>query len=287
MYEENVRIPLIIRYPPLAPAGRVESRIALNVDLPATILSLAGLAPPHPPDGVSLEPLISGASVPWRTSFLTEGWDAEAVPTQPYWAGVHEGDWSYSELRTGEVELYDIVTDPFQLANQATNPANEAILNSFAAKLRAFRPGWPSDVGCVDADADGYAPPGGTQCRSNVDDCDDANPAAWANPGEALALLFQAGPGLDTLGWTAPLTIGAPPSAIRFDAIRSDLPGDFSARTCVETFAGPDTLATDGALPADGNSFFYLIRARNACPVGQGPLGLASNGTPRSAPVCP
>ena len=33
--------------------------------------------------------------------------------------------------------------------------------------------------------------------------------------------------------------------------------------------------------------FFYLVRAENACPLGQGSLGKDSNGAPREGRSCP
>jgi arylsulfatase A-like enzyme len=286
-YEENVRIPLVIRYPPLAPAARIESRLVLNVDLTATILQITGAAAPHPPDGVSLVPILANQQVPWRTNFLTEAWDAEAVPTQPYWSGIHEGNWAYSELRSGEVELYDIVTDPFQLSNQASNPANEALINSFAAKLRAYRPTWPADVGCVDVDGDGYAPPGGTQCHSRLDDCDDANAVAWAVPGEAGVYLDLPPPGKTTISWSAPATAGCPSTLLKYDTIRSSLAGNFTSAVCIESNDGPGTTSSDATVPAVNKAFFYLVRARNACPGGTGTLGKTSAGTTRTGKSCP
>jgi hypothetical protein len=42
---------------------------------------------------------------------------------------------------------------------------------------------------------------------------------------------------------------------------------------------------TDTERPAPGGSFFYLVRARNAC--GSGTWGTASSGAPRLVTGCP
>jgi len=43
-YEESIRVPLLIRYPPTAKAGRTPAEMALTIDLAPTLLDLAGIA---------------------------------------------------------------------------------------------------------------------------------------------------------------------------------------------------------------------------------------------------
>src|SRR5437867_3419591 len=44
---------------------------------------------------------------------------------------------------TGETELYNLQTDPFELDNQTNNPAYAALKAQLAARLRQLRPAWP------------------------------------------------------------------------------------------------------------------------------------------------
>ncbi len=60
----------------------------------------------------------------------------------------------------------------------------------------------------------------------------------------------------------------------------------WSRRKCVETDDGSDTAAQDLDLPAAGSIFYYLPRAENDCPVGEGPLGSDSAGALRSGRSC-
>ena len=75
---------------------------------------------------------------------------------------------------------------------------------------------------------------------------------------------------------------------MRYDVIRSRLPSTFvdpAVTSCIETGGGPNTSAVDDQIPLRGRTFFYLVRASNAC--GRGPVGTDSSGTPRVVRDCP
>ena len=65
LYRETVRVPLILRLPGAAHAGMRVSATAAQVDLPATLLDLAGV-PAAGMDGVSLRPAIAADRGPVR-----------------------------------------------------------------------------------------------------------------------------------------------------------------------------------------------------------------------------
>jgi len=60
-----------------------------------------------------------------------------------------------------------------------------------------------------------------------------------------------------------------------------------AAASCVESNDGLDTAATDAATPPLDGAFFYLVRAENSCPAGNGSLGTDSFGNPRTGRTCP
>lgn len=160
-YEESIRTAMFVRYPRLAPQPRVEPRMALNIDLCPTFVELSRRAGDPPPalalDGTSLVRLIDGSAPSWRGDFLTEGW-----PSNHVWASVREADWKYTELpltpgdplTAFELELYDLVSDPLELANQADNPLYAARVAAMAARLRVLRPLWPFDADPLYEDPD-------------------------------------------------------------------------------------------------------------------------------------
>jgi len=155
-YEEALRSPMFVRYPPLAPLKRTEDKFSLNIDLAPTFAELAGAGVPILHDGESLLRVLDGTQQSWRTDFLAESW-----PNSHPWAVVHEGQWKYTEiptdpgnpLTTFERELYDLVADPFELTNVASNPLNAARVAAMAVRLRQLRPNWP-----VDSDPNGPDP---------------------------------------------------------------------------------------------------------------------------------
>jgi N-acetylglucosamine-6-sulfatase len=155
-WEESIRAPMFVYYPKLAPLPRKEPRFALNVDLASTFTELAGGAVPIVQDGASLLRVIDGTEPTWRTDFLTEGW-----PGSHPWATVREAQWKYTEtpLTPGdpntafEYELYDLLADPYELANVAGDPQHAARIAQMAMRLRQLRPNWP-----IDSDPNGPDP---------------------------------------------------------------------------------------------------------------------------------
>lgn len=187
-YEEDIRVPLIVRGPGV-PAGRVVEHLAANTDLAPTFAELAGLAAPEFVDGRSLVPLLRSeppAPTQWRQAVLIEHvanrarqrqvqeqrrWEPprerRAPPRRrparggraPAFAAIRTAQYLYVEYVTGERELYDLRADPYELANLA-DVAPPALLSSLAMHLHALQ-------GCA-----------GASCRA----AEDVPLAATASP---------------------------------------------------------------------------------------------------------
>ncbi|RME37356.1 MAG: hypothetical protein D6788_09670 [Planctomycetota bacterium] len=126
-----------------------------------------------------------------------------------------------------------------------------------------------------DNDADGF---------DACNDCDNANADVWSTPGECRDLMFAGD--RQTLTWQTPVELGG--NLVVYDTIRSGDSSDFVTNAfCVESDDGSDTSATDASSPAAGAAFYYLVRAENDCPDGQGSLGRSSAGQERTARACP
>jgi len=147
-YEECMRVPLAIRYKPLAPLPRVETGFGLNIDHGLTLSELAGATPDPGAEGLSMVRLLDGTTPSWRTDFLEEHWDGTPgdetdVGSIPTYAAVRGTPWKYNELVTHEIELYHQQNDPFELTNVAGDPGNAATVAALALRLRELRPDWP------------------------------------------------------------------------------------------------------------------------------------------------
>jgi len=135
-----MRVPLAIRYKALAPLPRVENGFGLNIDHGETWADLGGATPDAGVEGMSMVRLLDGTTPSWRDDFLEEHWDG----TIPTYAQVRGTPWKYTEYQTDTPELYNETTDPFELTNVVTDPANAHTVDMLAAQLRVLRPGWPA-----------------------------------------------------------------------------------------------------------------------------------------------
>jgi N-acetylglucosamine-6-sulfatase len=120
-YEETIRIPLLVRYPPRVKAGSTAPQMALTIDLAPTLLDLAGLTPAPAIEGRSLSPIFAGVPGAWRESFLVEYYSDTVFPRilKMGYSAVRTSKAKYIEYRdlTGMNELYDLETDPYEERN--------------------------------------------------------------------------------------------------------------------------------------------------------------------------
>ena len=142
-YEETIRIPLLIRYPPRVKAGSVASELVLTIDLAPTVLSLAGLTPPATMEGRSLVPILNGEPRDWRKSFLVEYYGDTVFPrvlTMGY-SAVRTDRYKYIEYRELQNmdELYDLQADPYEERNLISESAAAPILERLRKELAGLR----------------------------------------------------------------------------------------------------------------------------------------------------
>ena len=132
-YEEAIRIPLLIRYPPKWKAGARVKNMVSSIDIAATALELAGLTPREPLDGRSL---LSG---PPRKEIYVEYFSDTVFPRirKMGYQAVRTDRWKYIHYRElqGADELYDLLSDPFELNNRIADPA--APLAEMQRRLKA------------------------------------------------------------------------------------------------------------------------------------------------------
>jgi N-acetylglucosamine-6-sulfatase len=120
-YEEAIRIPLLVRYPPLVAAGSVRQQMVLTIDLAPTLLELCHAAIPAEMQGRSLVPCLTGNPASFRESFVIEYFSDRVFPRMVNmgYQAVRTDRWKYIRYREleGMDELYDLQTDPYELQN--------------------------------------------------------------------------------------------------------------------------------------------------------------------------
>jgi len=152
-YEESIRTPMIVVGPGVS-AGATDMSIVLNIDLGPTFLDLAGAGwvDDAEVDGESIRSLLTGDETDWRASALLEV--IAATPRTPAWRAVRTADHVYIEYETGDIELYDLTADPWQLDSIAESAPAET-LTAFESLLAA----WTDCAGSACWDAGRLAPP--------------------------------------------------------------------------------------------------------------------------------
>jgi arylsulfatase A-like enzyme/Tfp pilus assembly protein PilF len=122
LYREALRVPLLLRLPGGARGGTRVRGLAAQVDIPATLLDLAGVAADGL-DGVSLRAALEGRAAAART-----------VYSETLYARYHFG-WSelfaatdarFRYIRAPRPELYDVAKDPGEKENLAAARASTA-----------------------------------------------------------------------------------------------------------------------------------------------------------------
>jgi N-acetylglucosamine-6-sulfatase len=136
-YEPSLKVPLLVRYPPVvAPGTRVRDAV-LNLDLAPTFLDLAGAPIPRAMQGRSLMPLLSRAKVEWRASTLH--YSPLIQPSnEPEELAVRTAPWKYIRFRSMVIEeaLYDLARDPDERTNLAGDPDSRKQLEIMRATMR-------------------------------------------------------------------------------------------------------------------------------------------------------
>ncbi|WP_084102491.1 sulfatase [Demequina sp. NBRC 110051] len=137
MYEESIRMPVIMSYPRRLPAGTREEGILTNVDIAQTVLDATGIDAPQRMQGRSILGAIEAGETGRRDGFYYRYWEHDDVfHKAPAHYGYRTdrykliyyyndglgipgtGEFTYA----GEWEMYDLETDPDETCNVVHDP---------------------------------------------------------------------------------------------------------------------------------------------------------------------
>ena len=158
LYEESIRVPMIIFDPrlPEARRGTVADELALSIDIAPTLLELAGVSVHEEIQGKSLVSVMQQDGAPWRKDFFCE--NMYTGQNYPLIEGVRSEDFKYiryfkpkprrhhvltlTDSIQGQQpiyeELYDLKNDPKETTNLADSPDHADTLETFRKRCQVL-----------------------------------------------------------------------------------------------------------------------------------------------------
>lgn len=138
-YEEAIRIPMLVRYPPAIKPGTTSEQLVLSIDLAPTLMAMAKEPQPDLFQGMSWLPIFTDSVSEWRTSFLVEYYSDTVFPriVNMGYKAVRNERYKYIhyEELSGMDELYDLANDPYELKNVIKDPQLERVLGEMKEEL--------------------------------------------------------------------------------------------------------------------------------------------------------
>jgi arylsulfatase A-like enzyme len=137
MYEESLRMPLLVRWPAQVKAGTVSDGMVLNVDFAPTLLDATGLKVPADMQGRTFLPLLKGERPKdWRTSMYYRYYHYPMHHrVQPHY-GVRTERYKLIYFnKIDQWELFDLSKDPRELKNLYADPAYAETVKTLKAEM--------------------------------------------------------------------------------------------------------------------------------------------------------
>lgn len=140
MYDNSLRVPLIV-FDPREKGGKRDQSFALNIDVPATILDLAGISQPQIWQGLSLNSKLLSK----RKEMLFEHlWQTPIIPPSE---AIRTERWKYLRYINDKdhEELYDLQVDPLEINNLIADPKHQKLISQLRRKLEDKVAGYLKD----------------------------------------------------------------------------------------------------------------------------------------------
>jgi hypothetical protein len=154
MYEESLRMPLVMSWPGHLDAGREVKQLTQNIDFGPTFLDLAGAPALAAAHGRSLVPVMSKktGTEPFRDAIYYHYYESQAVHMVPAMYGVRTDRYKlvrYYEPQWDTWEMFDLEEDPNEMNNIAENKDYAAIRSKLEQRLVELRQQYNDDTGNV------------------------------------------------------------------------------------------------------------------------------------------
>lgn len=140
MYDESMRIPVLISYPGRIIKGTINDDLVSELDIAPTLLEFAGVSIPEHFQGKSLVPILQGKRVKeWRKEIFYHYYDAFDVPDH---FGIRTKEYKLihfpllpNHSESTVYELYNLKTDPDEMINLINVPEYARIAESLKKNL--------------------------------------------------------------------------------------------------------------------------------------------------------
>ena len=135
LFDEIVRVPLIVRYPKNGTEGVVcNSYIMHAIDFGPTILELAGLKIPDNFQGKSFKSILENESHQdnWDYAFSTYNGQQFGLYSKRM---IRDSKWKYIWNPTDRDELYDLENDPFELENLSGDESLIQVVKQYRSQM--------------------------------------------------------------------------------------------------------------------------------------------------------
>jgi N-acetylglucosamine-6-sulfatase len=141
-YEESMRIPYLVRYGNYIPdPGRRADQMVLNIDLAPTLMQVAGISPVESMQGESFAPILRSADSRGRDAFIYELFkDFPFGGRVPPHKALRTERYKYIEWEEcRSPELYDLASDPREMANLIGTSQGDKLVDELARKLASLK----------------------------------------------------------------------------------------------------------------------------------------------------
>ncbi len=141
MYEESLRMPLLVRWPGVTKPGSVNDDLVQNLDYAETFLDIAGVEIPDDMQGRSLVPLLEGETPDdWRTAIYYHYYEYPAVHAAQRHYGIRTDRYKLINFyNIDEWELYDLERDPNELTSIYEDSQSQEVVATLKTELEQLR----------------------------------------------------------------------------------------------------------------------------------------------------